>query len=196
VSGDPLDAIVTRAAAEGVLTPERMARFTAALRERAEIILAARVLPLEERSSALEREVAWRAGQVAALEQESAWRAAQVAALEQESAWRAGQVAALEQESAWRAGQVAALEQESAWRAGQVAALEQEVAWRAGQVTALEASHQAASAAHDRLLQHHRGVIERTRSALIALSNSRPWHFGRIRKEMVRLAETLRRELG
>jgi hypothetical protein len=147
MSDDPLEAIVTRAAAEGVLTPERAASFARALRERAEIILAERVRPLEDKAASLDREVAWRAGQVAALERETAWRAGQVETLQKA-------------------------------------------------VSDLQAEHHAALSAHDRLLEHHRRLVGEMVAALAAFSAGLPWQFGRVRKEMERLAEVLRGELG
>lgn len=64
---DPLVALLEQAAREGLLKGESLHAFASALRERAEIVIQARLRNAEE-------ELVWRRGQVESLEQEVAWR--------------------------------------------------------------------------------------------------------------------------
>jgi hypothetical protein len=56
MTDDLLDALLREAQRERALTPENLAAFAAALRARAERVLAERVRPLEDRLALLERE--------------------------------------------------------------------------------------------------------------------------------------------
>jgi hypothetical protein len=93
VSDDLLDALLREAQREQALTPEELTAFGAALRARAERILAERVRPIEERAAAFEKESAWRAETIAGLE------AAQAAA-EKEIAHLRGEIARRDEEIA------------------------------------------------------------------------------------------------
>jgi hypothetical protein len=65
---DPLADVLDLARQEGALEGEGMAAFRAALRERADLVLAERLEPLETRRRALEAETAWRRDAMTTLE--------------------------------------------------------------------------------------------------------------------------------
>jgi chromosome segregation ATPase len=70
VTEDLLQALLRTALAEKSLDAQTLPRFAAALRARAEQILAERLMLLEERAASLEKECAWRAEVVGGLEKE------------------------------------------------------------------------------------------------------------------------------
>jgi chromosome segregation ATPase len=86
---DPLRDVLELASREGALQGEGLEAFAEALRERARLVLAERVEPLEDRIRALE-------GSVRALEAESAWMRESMASLEAEVSWRRESMEALE----------------------------------------------------------------------------------------------------
>ena len=75
VSEDLLEALLRAALAEGALDAASLPRFAEALRARAALVLAERVLPIEERAAAFETESAWRAEVMASFDAEKkAWQ--------------------------------------------------------------------------------------------------------------------------
>ena len=87
---DPLRDVLELASREGALQGEGLEAFAEALRERARLVLAERVEPLEARIRALEESVR-------ALEAETAWRRESMASLEAEVSWRRESMEALEE---------------------------------------------------------------------------------------------------
>ena len=67
---DLLETLLRAALAEGALDADSLPRFAEALRARAALILADRVLPIAERAAAFETESAWRAEVMAGFEEE------------------------------------------------------------------------------------------------------------------------------
>lgn len=99
-------------------------------------------------------------------------------------------LAALEKENAWRREAMEGLEKENAWmRREQIGSLKNEI-------DALRSEGQTASAAHDRLLAHHRAVLGRVVEALREASAALPWGFRRARELLAELAAALGREIG
>jgi hypothetical protein len=191
------------AAAENALEGPGLAAFATALNERARLIL-------EERVRGLERELAWRRETIAGLEEK-------VLALEKEDSWRRETIAgleekvlALEKEDSWRRETTTSLEQEISWRrettAGieeQVLALEQEISWQREttarleeQTTQLRVEGQMASQAHDKLLAHHRQMLELVRTELDAVASLPLTRLRQARRRLQALVELLRAELS
>jgi chromosome segregation ATPase len=189
VTEDPLDRILRAALDEKALGPGTLDRFARALKDRAAVVLAERVRPLEERAAALEKENEWRAGIISGLEAEIAWRRSVVDGLEKENAWLAETVRGLEEEKAWRTRENEGLRNENAWRTARIRDLEEEV-------SAVRAEKVKASAAHDALLAHHAAVLRGVLEVLAALPPDLPWRFRRARARIQDLALRLRREIG
>lgn len=164
---DVLDRILAVAHEEKALGPGSLEAFAAGLRERARLVLAERVRPLEER----------------------------VAAVEEENAWRRGIMAALEEENGWRAGVMARLEKENEWTTAALETARGEVGRLKEEIEGLRAEWQTASATHDRLLGHHRGVLRTVIERLVAASALLPWSYRRARKQLRDLAADLGQEV-
>jgi len=81
-----------------------------------------------------------------------------------------------------------AFEKEARWRAEIQRGLETRIA-------ALEAEWRTASAAHDRLLAHHRSLVSRVAESLELMTTWLPWSYRRARARMSDLAAALRKEL-
>lgn len=167
---DPLQRLLTLAEAEGLLSGG-LERLLRGLRERAALILAERIVPLEEKAAALERENPWLRETIANLE-----RRAQAL------------------ENAKRETTVA-FERETAWLRETIAALEQLDGARAAEIERVRADRNAASTAHDRLLEHHRHVLRDAIDALAEVDSWLPWRARRAKRRVVALLELLRREL-
>jgi hypothetical protein len=164
---DSLDRIVELAADEGALDRGKVRRFLDALRDRARLILAERVAPVVARADAFEKESRWRAEVQQGLEAELAWRVEVQAGLEAELAWRVGEVETLRAEADRLKAEIEGLRQE----------------WR------------TASAAHDRLLSHHRSLVARVAESLETVVPWLPWSYKRARARIEELAAALREEL-
>ncbi|HVO10225.1 MAG TPA: hypothetical protein VMX54_05665 [Vicinamibacteria bacterium] len=205
---DLLNEVLRLARQEGALEGDGLRAFAEALAERAELIVRERL----SRQQALEREVEWQRGTLASLEQELSWRRETAASHEQELSWRREAMASLEEQAAslrreleWRRESLASLEQELSWRRESMASLQEENDWRRRAMEALESQlgqihadlrtlrdeKEAASSAHDRLLQHHREVLARMRSALGAVAGARFYRWPEVRRRLAALAAEL-----
>jgi hypothetical protein len=187
VTEDLLEALLRTALAEKSLDEKTLPHFAAALRARAEQILAERVKPLEERAAALEKEATWRAEVVAGLEKEKVGLLEQKAGLEKESAWRETLVAGLEEEKAGLLADKEHWTAEGERRQRQIDDLKRER-------EALIAEKRASEEAHERLLEHHRGTLLRLAQALEPLPAELPWSYRRVRARIAELLEALRKE--
>jgi hypothetical protein len=98
------------------------------------------------------------------------------------------QVRALDKENAWRRETLTHLEAENARRGETMARLDEQVKQQA---TLLG----AAVAAHEGLLAHHRSVIARVATELLAAADLPLWHWRAARRRLAALAALLRREL-
>lgn len=207
---DALARIVSMADAEGLLRAGFLERFVDGLRERGRIILAGRVLPLERRLEALEKELLWRAEIHDGLETENAWRRASMAALEERivglEADQARATAAhdrlLEHHKTVLAARDAEIrrcreEQAKAMASHDhlfehhrtvLAARDIEIGrWREEQARA--------STAHDRLLEHHRTMLKEIADRLATIVSWLPWSYRRAKATLSQLAATLRQEI-
>ena len=164
---DSLERIVELARKEGALEGRKLRSFVEALRDRARLILDERVEPLAMRADAFEKESRWRAEIQRGLEGETQWRREAMETLET-------RVAALEAENTWRT-------KEGSRLLAEIECLREE--WR------------TASAAHDRLLAHHRSLLARVAESLDTVTTWIPWSYKRARARIAELAATLRKEL-
>ena len=100
------------------------------------------------------------------------------AAFEKECAWRAESMRSLE----------ATLENERALWGEKTSALE-------GEIDALRTEGVRSAEAHDRLLSHHRVLMEQVVESLSGVAELLPWRPGRAKARLAALAGLLRREL-
>jgi hypothetical protein len=194
---DVLGEVLRLAGQEGGLEGDRLTAFTAALKERAALV----VQEVEARLEALERENTWRREAMATLEQsqlalkeETTWRRATADRLEEENAWRREAMGALEQsqraleeEAIWRRATADRLEEENAWRRESQAQMEKEAEW-------LRTARAGADDAHGRLVSHHRGVLERVAAELCAVAALPFWRRRAARRRLLALAALIREE--
>jgi hypothetical protein len=180
MSDDLLEALLRTALAEGALDADALPRFAQALRDRAALIVADRLLPLEERADAFQTETAWRAGVMAGLEEEKkAWLEAH-ARLAADREAQVSEVLALQQE------RQALIEQHQRHR--------REVESLAGALSALRTEKDVASEAHDRLLAHHRATVAHVVETLRGASGDLPWRYRRARAAVLDLLRLLEKD--
>jgi chromosome segregation ATPase len=205
---DLLRDVLELAHKEKALEGEALVSFATALRDRANLVLAERIEPLDERIRSLEarahsvdRENAWRREamqgleeRVRGLEGENAWRREALATIEErargleaENAWRREAMAALE-------ASVRALESEGTWRRASMASLEERVRELAAELQTLAGDHAQATRAHAELLAHHGHVVRQVIAETLAVA-ALPWtHVRQARGRLAALAELLRPE--
>jgi regulator of replication initiation timing len=164
VNSDPLKEILRAALAEAA-SPEGLDRFVDAFRERARMVLADRVVGVEERMRVLEEELGWRQESLLALERELRSALDENGRLRQEAE-------GLRRE--WRAASEAhdRLKQEA---------------------EALLSDTRASAQAHDRLLAHHRALVAGLADGLENIAAGMP--AGEPRERLRAQAAALRREL-
>jgi hypothetical protein len=170
---DLLRDVLELAGKEKSLEGEGLEAFAAALRERAALILADRVRPLEE-------ENAWQRDAVAGLEKS-------VRALEAESAWRRETVAGLQEA-------VRALQEENRWQRETVSNLQESVRSLEAEKERLRRSVELATGAHDLLLAHHRDVLRQVMTEALAVSALSVLQVRQARQRLRALAALLRPE--
>ena len=95
---ESFDPILRLAIREGLVDEQSIQALVAAFRERADLILAERIVPLEDRLRALYGEVAWRKEATERLEEEVAWRQGNTEYLEGQVRLLQGQIRGLAQE--------------------------------------------------------------------------------------------------
>jgi chromosome segregation ATPase len=185
---DALDRLLAVAETEGALGPERLADFAAGLRERARLVLEERIRPLEGRVKDLE-------SSATVLEKENAWRRETAAALEAQVSWLRQQEDGLRQQLEALRGELeasrkqgedlrVALEAERTGAEGLRAAREQAV-------SALQES----DAVHDRLLAHHRRVVDRAIQVFSVAASLPFWRFRARRSLLTEAASQFAQEL-
>jgi hypothetical protein len=111
------------------------------------------------------------------------------AALERESRWRQEVIAGLAAEAAWKTRAMAELEEDGQRLRAEAVALKAEM-------DALRRASETARTAHDRLLAHHRGILRDVVAALEGLEDGLPWGYRRVRRRLLEMAASLRRETG
>jgi chromosome segregation ATPase len=184
---DLLADVLELAGKEKALEGEALLAFAAALRDRAQLVLAERITPLEERIRSLD-------AQNRTLEKESAWRRQAMEGLEE-------RVRGLEAENAWRReamtgleASVRGLEAENVWRREAMAGLEASVRALTLELATRTADHEKATGAHQDLLAHHQDVVRQVVTELLAVG-ALPWTRVRQgRQRLASLAELLRPE--
>jgi hypothetical protein len=179
---DLLESLLRAALAEGALDADSLPRFAEALRARAALILAERVLPLAERAGAFETESTWRAGVMAGLEKEREALIEQDRRRVEECRNARAEVEALQAQTL---ADRLAHRQEMDFREREIEALK-------AAVEAARREQDVASAAHDRLLAHHRATLAQVAETLRGLSQDLPWRYRRARAaalELLRLLE-------
>lgn len=85
-----------------------------------------------------------------------------------------------------------ALEKENAWRARTMDGLAGEIRGLKQEIEGLRAEWRTASAAHDRLLDHHRSVLRGAAESLAAVSALPFWRRGQARARLAGLEAALR----
>lgn len=179
---DALDRLLAVAEAEGALGPEGTAAFAQGLRERARLVLEDRVLPLERRVRDLE-------SAVAALEKENAWRRETTSSLEAQVAWLK------EQEQGLRASLDESRREGEALRVAldgtRNEAEKLRVARDQGATLLVESQ-----AVHDRLLAHHRHVVEGAVRQFATAASLPLWKFRACRAQLRDAAAQFARELA
>jgi chromosome segregation ATPase len=175
LSDDLLERILRLADGEGALAAASLGELARGLRERAALILAERVRPLEERLASLERENAWRADTIEALRSEGE-------RLQRE--WDAAREA---HEAA--TGETAMLRIEWNKSLEEAARLKEEI-------EALRREAAAAQTAHDRLLDHHRQLLRFLLGRLVEAASGLGWGSGRAKPKLAEAIEALRAELA
>ena len=186
---------------EKALEGEALVAFASALRERARLVLAERIAPLEERIRALE-------AHARAVDEENAWRREAMAglersvrALEEDNVFRRGEldraVQSHEEERALRQAameglqhSVSTLEAENGWRRETTEGLERSVRGLGVELAAVAADHGRATAAHDELRAHHRAVVRQVITEVLAVA-ALPFVRGQARKRLMSLARVL-----
>ena len=93
-----------------------------------------------------------------------------------------------------RAQRTEALERENAWRRETIAGLEREREWLRREAQAARQEAQSAREAHERLLTHHRGVIETVVAELASIAGLPFYRAREARRRLAALTELLRKE--
>lgn len=201
MSEDLLEAILRMALAEGALDASTLPRFAQALRDRAALILAERLQPVEERADAFETETAWRAGVMAGLEEEKrawqeetkAWQDAH-ARLAADREAQVAEVLGLQQEREALLEQDRRRAEEGRTARAEIEALRREIEALEGAIAALRTEKEVASAVHDRLLAHHRATTALVAGTLREASGDLPWRYRRARAALLALLRLLEKD--
>jgi hypothetical protein len=172
---DLLRGLLELALKEDLLEGESLEAFARALHERAALIL-------DERVRTVEEENAWRKESMEALQE-------RVRGLEAENAWR------LETETGLRKA-VRSLESESAWARQTIAALQEAMQALAEEKASLEGERRKATHAHERLLAHHRDVVQQVVREILDVSSLSLVRLRQARRRLRALADLLRPEAG
>ena len=206
MADDPLEALLGLIRAEAFSGPDQWRALTAALRERAQVVIADRDRSL----GALERENAWKAETIANLVAENRWRedamktlAATLEARDAKVDWLEATLKAVADERDYERGSVRKLKDEAeALRAQLDAAAASHVQLSAAfsdlgrEADALRTEWRSASAAHERLLAHHRGVVLDLAKAMELLPPALPWRYREVGRRLAELAAALREEIA
>jgi chromosome segregation ATPase len=198
---DALDEILSVALHEKAIAPDSIADFAAGLRDRARLILDERLRPFQDRMETLEKENAWRAEAIASLTDENARVNDENGRVKDENARvrdehvrLVGETEALKDESRRVQDENARVKEEHARLMDEVRRLKDESRRLKEEMEGVRAEWRTASAAHDQLLGHHRGVMRGTAESLGAVSALPVWKRAEARARLADLAAALRRD--
>lgn len=180
MSRDVLEQILSAAVHEKALAQDSVADFAAGLRDRARLIIEERMRPLQDRVDTLEKENAWRAASIESLTDENA-------RVRDENRRVKDENLRVREEHARLLDEIGRLKEESRAVQDECRRLEEEM-------EGVRAEWRTASAAHDRLLQHHRGVIRGAAESLAAVAELPVWKRGQARARLADIAAALRRD--
>jgi chromosome segregation ATPase len=184
---DVLEEILSAALHEKAIAQDTVADFAAGLRDRARLILEERLRPLQERVATLEKENEWRTASMASLVDENARLLDENERLKDESRRVREENARVREEHARLMDEVGRLKEESRAVQSECGRLKEEM-------EGVRAEWRTASGAHDRLLEHHRGVMRGAAESLLAVAEIPVWKRGQARARLSDLAASLRRD--
>lgn len=187
MSRDVLEEILSAALHEKAIAQDNVADFAAGLRDRARLILEERLRPLQDRVDTLEKENAWRAASIESLTDENARVKDENCRLKEENGRVKDENRLVREEHARLLDEIGRLKEESRAVQDECRRLEEET-------DGVRAEWRTASAAHDRLLQHHRRVIHGAAESLGAVAELPIWKRGQARARLADIAAALRRD--
>jgi len=194
LSRDVLEEILSAALHEKAIAPDGIADFAAGLRDRARLILEERLRPLKDRVDTLEKENAWRASAILSLTDENARVVDENLQVKDENARVKDEKERVKDENRRVKDENARVRKEHAGLMEEVRQLKDECRRLKEEMEAVRAEWRTASAAHDRLLQHHRGLIRGAAESLEAVADLPVWKRGQARARLAEMAATLRRD--
>jgi chromosome segregation ATPase len=163
---DLLRDVLELARKEKALEGDALVAFATALRDRARLVLAERIQPMQERIESLE---------------------VHSRSVDTENAWRREAMDGLEK-------RVRGLEAENAWRREAMAGLEERVRGLEAELQTLAGDHARATRAHAELVAHHGDVVRQVIAEALAVA-ALPWvQVRQTRRRLRSLAELLRPE--
>ena len=184
---DVLEEILSAALHEKAIAQDGIADFAAGLRDRARLILEERLRPLHDRVDTLEKENAWRAESIEGLTGENERVKDENRRLKDENGRVKDENRRVREEHARLLDEIGRLKEESR-------AVQDECGRLKEEMEGVRAEWRTASAAHDRLLQHHRGVIRGAAESLAAVAELPIWKRGQARARLADIAAALRRD--
>jgi chromosome segregation ATPase len=194
LSRDVLEEILSAALHEKAIAPDGIADFAAGLRDRARLILEERLRPLKDRVDTLEKENAWRASAIVSLTDENARVVDENLRVKDENARVQDEIVRLKAENARAKEAHARILDEVRQLKEESRAVQDECRRLKGEMEGLRAEWRTASVAHDRLLEHHRGLMRGAAEALAAVAELPVWRRGEARARLADLAAALRRD--
>jgi chromosome segregation ATPase len=191
---DVLEEILSSALHEKAIAPDGIADFAAGLRDRARLILEDRLRPLQDRIETLEKENAWRAASVESLTDENARVREEHARLVDETERLKDESRRVQDENARVRKEHARLMDEVGRLKDESRALQDECRRLKEEMQGIREEWRTASAAHDRLLGHHRSLMRGTAESLLTVQALPLWKRGQARARLAELAAALRRD--
>jgi uncharacterized protein (DUF3084 family) len=198
---DVLEEILTAALHEKAIAPGAIADFAAGLRDRARLILDERLRPVQDRVDTLEKENAWRAASILSLTDENVRVVDENRRVKAENERVKDENGRLKDENQRVKDENARVREEHARLQDEVRRLKEESRRVQDECRRLKeemegvrAEWRTASSAHDRLLEHHRGVMRGAAESLLAVSALPVWKRRQARARLALLAEALRRD--
>jgi uncharacterized protein (DUF3084 family) len=187
LSRDVLEEILSAALREKAIAQDGIADFAAGLRDRARLILDERLRPLQDHVDTLEKENAWRAASIEGLTGENERVKDENGRLKDENGRVKDENRLVREEHMRLLEEIGRLKEESR-------AVQDECRRLKEEMEGVRAEWRTASAAHDRLLQHHRGVIGAAAESLSAVAGLPIWKRGQARSRLADIAAALRRD--
>jgi uncharacterized protein (DUF3084 family) len=194
LSRDVLEEILSAALHEKAFAEDGIADFAAGLRDRARLILEERLRPLQDRADALEKENAWRAASIESLTDANGRVADENRRVKEENARVRDEKERVKDENRRVKDENARVREEHARLVEEVRQLKDECRRLEEEMEAVRTEWRTASAAHDRLLQHHRGVIRGAAESLVAVADLPIWRRGQARASLAEIVAALRRD--